>query len=41
MNIGKTNECNLREDETLAEVVNYTSLHDKSFPALHLPLRSL
>ena len=33
MNIRKTNKCNLREDETLAEVVKkYQCLHDKIFP---------
>ena len=33
MNIGKTNKCNLGEDETLAEVViKYQCLYDKSFP---------
>ena len=33
MNKGKTNKCNLREDETLAEVVKkYECLHDKTFP---------
>ena len=31
--MGKTNKCNLREDETLAEVVKkYQCLFDKSFP---------
>ena len=33
MNIEKTNKCNLREDETLAEVIKkYQCLYDKSFP---------
>ena len=33
MNMGKTNKCNLREDETLAEVVKkYRCLFDKNFP---------
>ena len=39
MNMGETNKCNLREYETLAEVVKNTS--DKSFPVLHLSLPSL
>ena len=26
MNMGKTNKCNLREDETLAEVVKHTNV---------------
>ena len=31
--MGKTNKCNLREDETLAEVVKkYQCLYDKSSP---------
>ena len=31
--MGKTNKCNLREDETLAEVVKkYQCLFDKNFP---------
>ena len=31
--MGKTNKCNLREDETLAEVVKKCQcLYDKSFP---------
>ena len=33
MNMGKTNKFNLREDETLAEVIKkYQYLYDKSFP---------
>ena len=33
MNIWKTNKCNLRKDETLAEVVKkYQCFHDKIFP---------
>ena len=32
MNIGKTNKCNLREDETSAEVVKkYQTFYDKIF----------
>ena len=32
MNTGKTNKCNLREDETLAEVVKkYQTFYDKIF----------
>ena len=27
MNMGKTNKCNLREDETLAEVVKNTNVY--------------
>ena len=31
--MGKTNKCNLREDETIEEVVKkYQWLYDKSFP---------